>query len=336
MMYGTNIVSVDDILSKVGEEYLYNSLISPKPQTAAAMNQLRTVYSLDSKKYSELKRRLPYVVCGSFNPPFRNSANFAYTNSFILDFDLLSAKGLRLDDVREKIQGDSRVAMCFCSPSGDGLKVLFHLSEKCFDKGVYTLFYKAFASSFAASFGLEQVVDSRTSDVARACFISVDPKAYYCPSADSVDLKAFVDIDNPTAVFDLRRELKAVEAEAPKEEKSQEPSEPDKDVMAAIRQKLNPKATLKPKEVFVPERLNQVIRPLTNYIQSLGITVIEVVNIQYAKKIRASIGGKEAEVNLFYGGRGFSVIISPRRGTDPEANELLQLTIVNFLSENRQ
>ena len=61
--------------------------------------------------------------------------------------------------------------------------------------------------------------------------------------------------------------------------------------------------------------------------------VTEIVNIQYAKKIKVRMGQKEAEVNLFYGKRGFSVVISPRRGTNEELNNVVAELIQQFVNQ---
>ena len=45
------------------------------------------------------------------------------------------------------------------------------------------------------------------------------------------------------------------------------------------------------------------------------------------------MGLKQAEVNLFYGKRGFSVIQSPRTGTNPELNVLMVDLIKQYLAE---
>ena len=193
LLFGTNIQSVADELKKVQEEYLYNSLRNPKPSIAATIQQLRIVYSMDAKGYAQLKRKLPYFVCGQFNPPFRRKENFAYTESFILDFDHLASKQLSLKAIRNDIIQDEQVMMCFTSPSEDGLKVMFRLKERCYDAGLYSIFYKAFAATFAMRHNLTQVADSRTSDVARACFVSIDPDAYFNPNPTPVDIKAYID-----------------------------------------------------------------------------------------------------------------------------------------------
>lgn len=337
LLFGTNIQSAADELKKVQEEYLYNSLRNPKPTIAATIQQLRIVYSMDAKAYAQLKRRLPYFVCGQFNPPFRRKENFAYTESFILDFDHLSSKQLSMKTIRDNIVKDEQVMMCFTSPSEDGLKVMFRLKERCYDTGLYSIFYKAFAATFAMRHNLTQVTDSKTSDVARACFISIDPNAYFNPNSIPVDIKAYLDESNPDLLFKIKHEQDEHDKVIKKSDDEQVPlpKDPDKDILTRIRQQLNPKAQLPVEQhpAYVPERLNEIIAELKLFIEETGLQVTEIINIQYAKKIRARLGQKEAEVNLFYGKRGFSVVISPRLGTNEELNELLADLIKAFLQK---
>lgn len=331
-MYGINIQSPADELRKFQEQHLYHSLVNPKPTTESSMRQLRIVYSLNARGYSELKRQLPYFVCGTFNPPFRRLDNFAYTESFILDFDHLTSKKLNLDETRAKIVADNRVYMCFASPSMDGLKVMFRLKERCYDKGIYALFYKEFATRFASQMSLEQVVDSRTSDVTRACFISVDHKAYYNPQAEAVNMDAFVNDSEPLTSFDIKRQ----QIKDDKQKKALAkpmPTDPTKDVLDKIRATLRPKVIPAKREVFVPKQLEDIVSAMKEYIVNKGIILTDIVNIQYGKKIKATVGLRQAEVNLFYGKRGYSVVESPRRGTDDEFNSLLADIIRSFIAD---
>lgn len=335
LLFGTNIQSAADELKKVQEEYLYNSLRNPKPAIAATIQQLRIVYSMDAKGYAQLKRKLPYFVCGQFNPPFRRKENFAYTESFILDFDHLSSKQLSLKTIHDNIIQDEQVMMCFTSPSEDGLKVMFRLKERCYDAGLYSVFYKAFAATFAMRHNLTQVTDSKTSDVTRACFVSIDPNAYFNPNSIPVDIKAYLDEANPDALFKMKHEQDEHDKVAKKSDDKQAslPKDPDRDVLARIRQQLNPKAQVEQHPAYVPEQLNEIIAELRLFIEETGLQVTEIINIQYAKKIRARLGQKESEVNLFYGKRGFSVVISPRLGTNEELNELLADLVKSFLQK---
>ena len=337
LLFGINIQSSADELKKVQEEYLYNSLRNPKPTITATIQQLRIVYSMDVKAYTQLKKKLPYFVCGQFNPPFRRKENFAYTETFILDFDHLSSKHLSLKNIRDNIIKDEQVMMCFTSPSEDGLKVMFRLKERCYDAGLYSIFYKAFAATFAMRHNLTQVTDSRTSDVTRACFVSIDPNAYFNPNPTLVNLKAYIDETNPDSLFKMKHEQDEHDKITKKnnDEQTTHLKDPDKDILTRIRQQLNPnmksQAELHP--AYVPEQLNEIIADLKLFIEETGLQITEIINIQYAKKIRARLGQKEAEVNLFYGKRGFSVIISPRHGTNEELNELLADLIKTFLQK---
>lgn len=330
--YGRNIQSPADRLEKLQEAQLYHSLRNPKPHTISTMQQLRTVYTLDARRYAELKRTLPYVVCATFSPPHRHGSNFAFTERFILDFDHLASKQLSISDLRQRLCHDSRVMLCFTSPSQDGLKVMLTLRERCYDRGLYTLFYKAFAAQFARQMELDQALDQRTADVTRACFLSVDPEAYYNPDADPVDMKAFVDADRPLDIADMTRDQDKASRRQPAPPEPRQ-ADPTGEVMRKIREKLLGHPAKPKPQAYVPQQLDDVIGPLTAYIQEKGIEVSEVSNIQYAKKIHTRLGMREAEVNLFYGRRGYSVVVTPKRGTDAELNQLLADITRAFLAD---
>lgn len=329
---GGTITSSSEELKKVKVEYLYHSLSNPKPDIVSKINQLRIVRNLDSKLYSSLKRQLPYVVCAMFNPSFRKTTNFAYTEYFILDVDHIYDKGLDLEQVRAKIESDSRVVLCFLSPGEDGLKVLFRLKERCFDAGIYSLFYKAFLKDFSSRYGLEQVIDERTCDVCRACFVSIDKKAYYNPEAEAVDLNVYLPQENVDGLFALKRELDKEAKENEKEQQEMRDKEPDDEVISRVKALLNPKkAKIEKPAPYVPARLEEIMGDLTKYVTDTGVEIYEIVSIQYGKKLRFRMGQKLAEVNLFYGKRGFSVVQSPRCGTSAELNELMSQLIDSFL-----
>ena len=251
----------------------------------------------------------------------------------MLDIDHITDKQLSISELKGRVMQDERVVLCFVSPSEDGLKGLFRLSERCYDKGLFSLFYRAFAQQFARQYQIEQVIDKQTCDVTRACFVSYDPEAYYNPEAEKINLDGYVSTDDPLALFDLKHELEKkpendVQLETPKEPKQ----DVDADIMRNIKAILNPKAAQRPeKPVYVPEQLNEIMDELRAYITQTGVEVTEVINISYGKKIRTKMRLRQAEVNLVYGKRGFSVVKSPRTGTDDEFNELMVELIRSFI-----
>jgi len=336
-MTGNNITSTTEPLQKTPVETLYNDIRNPKPEVEAKIRQLRIIYQLDPKKYTQQKKMLPYFVCGMFNPPYRKTENFAYTKYFVLDIDKISICGMDIDVVKEKIKTDERVLLYFASPSDDGIKVMFKLKDPCYESGLFSIFYKAFVQEFSGFHGLFQMIDSRTCDVTRACFMSMDPEAYYNPQALEVDLAAYVDIENPQMVADLDYQLKLQEEEQDGTQDdatfvAHDPN-PDQEVMDKIKERLNPK-NRKPKEeipVFVPKILDDIMGDLVNYITDTGLEVAEVIDIQYGKKIRTKLGVKQAETNVFYGKRGFSIVATPKSGTNAELNKMVAELIETFI-----
>lgn len=331
---GKNIISAQDTLRKIDVDYLYRSLRNPISDIANQVNQLRIIRNLDAKQYTILKRQLPYIVCAMFNPPYRKTENFAYTEYFIIDIDHICDKGFDLLKVKQDICIDERVFMCFVSPSEDGLKVMFKLKERCYDSGIYSLFYKTFLREFSLKYNLEQVIDGRVSDVCRACFISIDEDVFYNPNAQTIDINDYLPIDNPSVLIELNHSLEN-EIKESLQPKDELPVDPDAETMQRIKKLLNPKVSKPNKNVpFVPQQLDDIMEDLKKYVEDTGVELYETINIQYGKKLRFKMGLKQAEINLFYGKNGFTVVKSPRTGTSAELNELMLQLINSFIYTN--
>lgn len=336
MMFGTNIQSADDPLKKMEQSELYRRIVHPEAYVEAKIRQLRIAYQIAHKQYNEQKRTLPYVVCGMFNPPYRKTENFGYTESFIVDIDHLSEKGLTADMVKARIRNDQRILLSFTSPSEDGVKVMFRLRERCYDAGLYSIFYKEFLRRFSEQYQLEQVADKRTSDVTRACFFSFDSEAYFNNECDPVDMGLYVQQSDSLAMFDLMAKQKQAEKAIVKDDAASSPSDPGKEIMERIKQRLHPNSRTirKRPDAFVPDQLNMIIDDLITYIQDTGLVVTEIIDIQYGKKLRISVGMKQAETNVFFGKRGFSVVKSPRSGTDDKLNDITAQLIRSFFLQH--
>lgn len=335
---GKNITTSNETLIKAPLKSVYHALINPKPHISSAIRQLRIIKSLDLKQYQVQKRRLPYIVCAHFVPSFRKKDHFAYTEYFILDVDHISEKHLDVNQLKTKIIEDKRVVLCFVSPGGDGLKIVFKLSERCYDSGQYSIFYKIFANAFSKEYHLEQVIDNVTSDVSRACFISQDSTAYYNAEAELIDFEHFVDLNNVHELREVEHVINKKQKELQDQQKESVSKEvkivdPDGQTMDSIKALLNPKAVRrkKQKNFYVPEILNTVMDDLVAYIERTGVVVKGVSNISYGKKIECQMGLKMSETNLFFGKKGFSVVGSPKSGTDSELNILMVDVVNSFL-----
>ncbi len=148
-----------------------------------------------------------------------------------------------------------------------------------------------------------------------------------------MDTKAYADTDDPAALLDLAHSLS--HSESHRAERATPPDhggDPDGEAMERIRAMLGSRRRASSERpVEVPKILNDAMDSIKGYVEETGLTITEVTNIQYGKKIHATLGLKQAEVNLFYGKRGFSIVASPKRGTDSGLNELLTDLIRDFI-----
>ena len=330
---GSCITTRNDVLRPIETEQIVTCLRNPDTAFADRIGRLRSIREMDRDAYRRLKVQLPYIVCGTFDPAIRKTENFASADSFIIDIDSVEEHGRDVDELFSTICSDSRVTLAFRSPSRDGIKAMLRFSEKCYDASLYSLFYKAFALSFGKQYGIESMVDMRVSDVCRACFLSTDPYAHYNPEAESVCLGDYLPQTDATAFFDFKHEIEKIEKQADKAAASvPRPVDPADAVMQRIKAVLHPKSAKPAKnDIYVPEAIESVKSGIKEQLESVGLCVYEMRNIQYGVKVMTKAGTKCAEINIFFGKRGYSVVESPKRGTCSELNSLTGKLIRQYL-----
>lgn len=331
---GYHIKHAADPLLPISLENLAKKISKPDQKFIGFIDQLRSVMALDQSKYREMKTRLPYVVAASFQPPFRKISNFGKTQYLILDLDHLVEKGLDQDILFKKICADPQTALCFISPSGNGIKVFFKLNQPMFDAGRYSIFYKLFAQDFSVRYNVEQVVDKVTSDVARACFVSYDPNAYFNPEPQPIVMEKYIDFENQLTL----QELVKVQKHQENEHKATEtlvkvgqdlPSE----LLQQIRERLNPALKEKAeKKIFVPEQINEIIPMIVDELKKFDIETVEIKNIHYGKQLKLKLQQWWGEINVFYGKRGYSVVKSSKSGSNEKITEIAATVVNSFLA----
>ena len=330
---GRCVTKRDTQLTPLSLQSLYEKIREPDDGFLKTIERLRTLQTINTAAYRDEKKQLPFFTCGSFVPPVRHSANFGSISCLVLDIDHLSEKELTPEIAKERLKKDHRVAMAFLSPGSDGLKVLVVLAEPCYDASLFSLFYRQFAVAFAREHEFEQVLDKRTSDVTRACFLSYDPDAWYNPDAVPVNLREWVDVNNELSLSEQIHQQEVNETLSQPEEDA-EPKGPDSDALAMIKSKLNPSARPEPqKKVYVPEQLRPVTEEIARRAEEFHLTLAEVKNIQYGRKLKFMTGHLWAELNVFYGKKGFSVVATPKRGSNQELADLAREVVFRIISE---
>lgn len=337
-MYGKSIITTQDPLVPISLESVAQKLINPERDVQDLVQQLHIIRSLDNNRYQQKKKQLPYIICGHFSPSIRHNAHFLYTTHFILDIDHISDKHIDIDELFSQLCSDNRVVLAFHSPSGDGIKLIFELKHKCSDPGIYKLFYKAFCLKYSEQYQLEDMLDTRTCDVARACFLSQDKHTYFNTKPELIDINHYIDMEDAHTLFSLSKEIDETflpsEQKRDEEDKAYQQKDPNNDVMSKIKALLIPKAAKKQAEkmVYVPEILNDIEIELKEILINTG-AIVEFSDINYGKKIHVRVASKEAEVNLFYGKKGFSIVESPKKGTSSEMNELIHAVIQGYIEQ---
>lgn len=296
---------------------------------AADTQRLRKVRQIDKTAYTAAKLSLPYIVGSSFREGLRHRDHFEAVGYLCLDLDDCFTSEATRGNLVERIVGRDDVLLLFVSPSGLGLKVWLRLLTPCTDANAYKEFYRDYATAFAEAVGLVGKVDLRTCDATRACFLAHDPDAYYNPFALSLDWEARLRTQElPLNASEQSRTDQT--AARPSEGRPLTP-----EIYDALRRVVNPKASTRgPKPPpFVPEILEQLPNELRPALHAVGLQLEAAVPIQFGLQLRCRGALRLAEVSIFYGKRGFSVVKSTRSQTDPALNQVLHDLTYTFLFE---
>jgi hypothetical protein len=329
LMAGKQVTQPNDPLYPVDLQRIHRTLIDATSPVADKVRQLRTLKSVQPDAYRRAKTGLPYIVTAAFTPPIRNKANFSHAEHFIIDIDHIADAGQSRQELKSRLIRDPRVLLLFTSPGNDGLKLLFRLSRRLTDAGLYSTFYKLFTASFAEQYNIVSLIDRVTHDVSRCCFMSYDPEAYLNADAEAVDPDSFARFDDLGALHAADREMKRMEAEQKHEAEVRDtngPSTPSlsDDVLERIRQRLSPhQAKRRPeKTIFQPSQLLDALPGLQQALAANDITLAEHRPIHYGRQLKLTAGPHWAEVNLFYGRNSFRAVMTTKTGSNPRLAEL--------------
>lgn len=318
LSYGTQLTAPDPLQPLRPEELA--ALVQRDEALAHLTARLRRVRSIQPATFADLKKSLPFVVGSEFDGGQRRKERFRAAHHLILDFDGCLDTPTAARALVERLWADPRVWLLFRSPSGQGLKLFFRLAEPVTDAAQYADAYRAFARHVADEARLNGSIDLRTCDVTRACFLAHDPEAFFRPDALPVRLTDWLE---PRAEELLPPHPEATPAARPLDEAAYQA------VRAAAG--LRPTVTSREKQVFVPDVLRQLPEALNPRLAETGLALDFVQAINFGLKLGVRQGYRRGEVNVFYGKRGFSVVVAPKQGTNPDLNEALARVVGELL-----
>lgn len=156
----------------------------------------------DPKRKKEIKEKLPYVTFSGTFSSRSNDKVIERSSYFCVDLDNVGDLK-QIIDVEKVIYDSYPQAMSFISPSGTGLKIIFHIDHNA---GSHLDFFFAIKNFIKQKAGKE--IDESCKDISRACFLCHDPHVIigtpitlgieflteYLPLKESIQGKLFVDI----------------------------------------------------------------------------------------------------------------------------------------------
>ncbi len=320
-----NDISSREQMERIDMEKLYHIISNKEDNLCSFTGHIRKIKTISEEKYTEMKRMLPYFACSLFQPSIRHSDHFTGTGYFVLDLDHITEQNRQLEELFGQLKEDERVHLMFRSPGGNGLKIIFQFRERVTDAMKYKLFYANFAGAFALRYQLEEIIDFKTSDVARAHFICHDAEAYFNPLSQDIDINDYIDFENAT-------EVHAAEEKIPKGTAKQA-SGLGNEKLAAIKKLLYPEREKQHNDPFVPEELDNMYEKIEAKAEEHNIKTKLIKNIQYGKQIGFYLDDLYAEANLYYGRNGYRIVCSAKNKCNQEFNklakDLIQIAINN-------
>lgn len=287
--------------------------------------RLRKIAGLDQSVYARMKTQLPWICGGSFREGIRKLSHFEGVKYVILDFDHFNGGDTDAESVKTRLKTDKRVFCAFVSPGGMGLKVVFKLGGNFATAKQYSDFYKSFAASFSKDYQLSEYCDMVTSDATRVCFLSYDQQVYFNPDSIAIEV--------PENVFDFFPEdsqpVKTTDSDSKKTtDKTPEKAtgHPGEDALKSIREKLlqKPPKTKPVHNQFVPEEITAHLPLLCETLAEYDLQLTRHEDVQYGMKlfIAPACGDITGIVNLYYGKKGFSVVLVPSKQCHIKLGEL--------------
>ncbi len=181
-------------------------IMNPNNDVAEAIDKIRANHPNSQK----IKEGLPgFCFAGLFDGGRKLPNMTRFNGSIMLDIDNLSKH--EVYKLRKSLEKDESLVFGFISPSGNGYKTLYTVSEAhsgriqaFLDAGDYRsadkLYKRVFdkvADYFETRYGVE--VDRACSDLPRLCFMSVDPRPLFKKDAKelAIDLREEAISENP-------------------------------------------------------------------------------------------------------------------------------------------
>jgi hypothetical protein len=355
LFWATGFSAQAHTLQALSMEELLRRLRQGSDGLQAQVKMLRHALGTDPKLYQQRKRHLPFFIPAAFHEGICRGDRVEAAYGWVLDLDHCYQSQAQFDALKNQLWQDPRLWLLYVSPSGTGLKLLFRFAQPISHTKAFSDSYQAFARQFARQYQLDTVVDFKTHDLTRVSFFSYDPGALQRRDPLRIQPEQYLKISYPgaqppspplppadplpwedeplppapdwrpkAAAEPLPESVPQVEPKpVPEASPSRESREPQGELWDQIRQTLKPQGRIRRRQVTLPDEIEALSPAIIQAGEGLGLQLKDTLDLNYGRKFIFRYQQLWAEVNVYFGKHGFSVVKSPKSGSDPKLREVI-------------
>lgn len=309
--FGQSLLQTGSTLHLQSLSEIYQMIVTSNSDMANLSSRIRKLYSINVEAYQAMKKKLPYICASEFTYGQRKKSAFVNSHGWLVDIDKIDSPSKQIE-LLTQLQAYPGIVLIYQSPSGTGIKCLVKLEAPISNAIESETAFKNYMLEMAEQLNISDFIDFKTYDVTRVSFLCIDENAWV-----NFDKKGIVAASYLPEVTLLPWDEEVKNSGGEKNQLSD-------DIYAKIREKLNPNGP-KPKAknvVFnVPEPLWEVLPYITEQVGLLDLQ-LEHRTIAYGLKLTFKYKHQFADVNLFFGKRGFTIVQTPTKGSHPELLEI--------------
>ena len=170
---GSNCISLGSATSSAITGEITAGAVIADIQSGKWATQIEAVRAAEGEEADRLKKYLPAILWTGIFTTRRNDGITKFSGYLCADIDKVPD---RVQQLRETARQDQHAAAAFISPSGKGIKIVFRVPEAASPEQ-HRRNFDAIRAHVAGRYGAK--VDEAAKDVARLCFVSHDPEAFF-------------------------------------------------------------------------------------------------------------------------------------------------------------
>ena len=305
----------NELLKWLTEDNLYAEVRSPSdPNYAIRINQLRNTVFVNSSDARKRLSKLPFLVCANFNPMLYREDNFSYIEHFCVEIELpVFISSEDYTTWRHRLERDNQIFMSFLSALGDKLHIFFTLRQRCYDRGLFQLFYREFTSDFFRRHNIDYVPTRSETDPCKPIHFSIDPDAFCSMEPTPVAFDNYINGKN----LEERRERierNKQQSKRPLLKREKATEEPSTNAIAKIKSILKHKPMYQPASSVLSMKtclslFDQNIEELKRLLLDAGISLDDIQSIRGGRKILMAKEREKTTANILFDNEGNTAIV---------------------------